>query len=96
MKMDMPGNPGPPPTILQEAATVTHQRQTVYGRPEEYFSRYAALLSAYLGRNISTHQAVMILLIGKVCRLQETPDHRDSIVDIAGYAACYARVVLSE
>jgi hypothetical protein len=34
---------------------------------------------------------MMVLL--KMARLMQTPDHRDSVVDMAGYTATYARVV---
>ncbi len=35
----------------------------------------------------------MLMILLKIARLAETPNHRDSIVDIIGYAACYAEMV---
>jgi hypothetical protein len=32
-----------------------------------------------------------MMVLMKVARLAETPDHADSLRDIAGYAACAAR-----
>jgi hypothetical protein len=33
------------------------------------------------------------MVLVKVARLVITPDHRDSIVDLAGYARCYEKIL---
>lgn len=88
-----------PRTILQEAQdAVFGPRQGAYGHPREDFQRTADLWSAYLqgcgvpvvmeGKDVAN---MMILL--KMARLMNTPDHRDSMVDMAGYAETLARVM---
>lgn len=85
----------PKKTILQSAQEIVHgPRRQAYGKPSANFSRIVALWQAYLdgrsgGRSAELtnhdHAAMMILL--KIARLQHTPDHLDSLIDIAGYAA---------
>ena len=84
------------------SAAVNGSRDADYGKPEDNFSRIARLWNGHL-INIGLIQpspqkdgylepsdvAVLLLLV-KVARLAETPNHRDSWVDIAGYAACGA------
>ena len=75
-------------------------RQKAYGHPRDNFERTARLRNGYLfackGNDApllnATDVAQMMVLL-KMARLMQTPDHRDSIVDMAGYAATYARVV---
>lgn len=83
-----------PKTILDEASEiVTGARRKAYGHPENNFGRIAALWNNYLdlkpnGRESITPQDVALMMIlMKVARLMESPDHRDSLVDLAGYAA---------
>ena len=77
-------------TILEEAARLTSEdRQQVYGHPADDYARTAALWSAYLGTPVTALQAQMCMVLVKVSRLANTPGHRDSIVDIAGYARTY-------
>jgi len=80
-----------PPSCLEEAIETVKQRQAVYGKPGAYFLRFANLLANYLNHPVTPAQAAMILLLGKVARLMESPSHRDSVVDIAGYVDCYAK-----
>lgn len=78
-------------TLLDEAAEiVTKDRNTTYGEPEDTFSRIAGLWSSYLrGRNpITATDVANMMILMKVARLSTNPGHRDSWVDIAGYAAC--------
>lgn len=73
------------PNILEEAgAAIT--RGTAYGRVTDDFERVTGAAAA-LGLDLSIpqhHPLYMILL--KISRLVGSPGHRDSIVDIAGYA----------
>lgn len=89
--------------LLHEALTiVTGARRQAYGNPEDNFTVIADLWSTYLRRlgvdftdpesklSAST-VAVMMMILMKCARLAETPNHHDSAVDVAGYAACLAR-----
>lgn len=89
--------------MLTDAASAITDRQAKYGPPNKNFANIAALWQAHLrGRygELATltidaaDVAVMSALI-KVARLAETPDHEDSWVDLAGYAACGRQVTAS-
>ena len=86
--------PEPPITILQEAHNIVHgDREQTYGDPGKNLRTIAAYWSTHLtascGEKITlTEQDVctmMILL--KQARLASNPNHRDSMVDTAGYVA---------
>ena len=75
-----------------------NDRQENYGHPSRNFARIARLWNAYLQGyysdvNISNEDVAIMMILMKVARLIETPDHEDSIVDIAGYAEAYARML---
>ncbi|NAZ37131.1 DUF6378 domain-containing protein [Rubellimicrobium sp. CFH 75288] len=79
--------------VLREAAAaITGDRQRDYGPARESFERTAALWSAALGRRVAPEQVALMLALLKVARLCTSPDHRDSWVDLAGYAALGAEV----
>lgn len=83
--------------LLQQAHEITHHdRNANYGNPEDNFQHIANLWNSYLNVRrpeaaILTKQdvATMNMLI-KVARLGNNPNHHDSALDIAGYAACLA------
>ena len=82
--------------VLAEArAAVNGARNDSYDEPESNFERIASLWSAYLGREITPTDVAVMNVLQKVGRLMHTPDHWDSWVDIAGYAACGADVATS-
>lgn len=75
--------------LLQEATkAVCADRNQTYGSPTANFERAASLSSTLLGQPIQPHQIALILMTVKMSRLVETPEHGDSWIDIAGYAAC--------
>lgn len=82
-------------TILDEANKVTSvDRQEVYGHPADDFAKVAKMTEPILSSDIDPrlrHALYMIQV--KVARLLNTPDHHDSIVDIAGYANTYDMVL---
>lgn len=74
-------------TILEEAAAATSgPRQEDYGHPAEDFARTGRLWSAILGQPVSPDEVGLCMVALKVSRLVNTPGHRDSLVDLAGYA----------
>lgn len=84
--------------ILDDAKeAVFGERQQTYGHPLENFMRAARMVEAYLAaRPMGTLRAQdvpLIMILIKIARLMETPNHKDSVVDIAGYAQAYARTV---
>lgn len=80
--------------ILKEADRLTHgDRNKNYGTPLVNHQRIAKLWSVWLQTEITPAQAAMCLALVKVARLIETPDHEDSPVDMAAYAAIYGEIV---
>lgn len=80
---------------LNEALVIVHQdRNSKYGEPEDNFGDIGSYWTTFLRKKLKVDAevtpadvAIMSALI-KVSRLQNTPDHEDSWIDIAGYAAC--------
>lgn len=85
--------PLPTKTLLQQAHEIIHgDREQTYGDPGKNLRNIASYWSIHLSATtgveiVLTPQDVcgmMILL--KQARLANTPNHRDSLMDIAGYA----------
>lgn len=74
---------------LRRALDTVIQRGRTYGGPYKNLKQTAELWSAYLGFPVLAHQVAACQILVKLSRLTETPDHNDSVVDIAGYAHCY-------
>ena len=81
--------------ILAEAeALVNGQRQADYGDKLQNFSQIAMLWQGYLAMKlrpvcaITPEDVSMMMILVKMARLAKSPDHGDSLVDIAGYARC--------
>lgn len=81
--------------ILQEADKLTNvDRQSVYGHPADDFAKVASMTGPVIESSIDPrlkHALYMIQV--KIARLLNTPDHIDSIVDIAGYSNTYFKVL---
>jgi hypothetical protein len=76
-----------PESILQEAQRIVHgARRQDYGHPFDNHSNTAALWSAYLEIPITPEQVCMLNILQKVSRSKQSIT-RDTLVDIAGFAA---------
>lgn len=83
--------------ILDEAKQcVCGNREQDYGTPEESFRAIAQLWGIYIRERMviltdvcfdPEDVAIMMALL-KIARLANNPEHMDSWVDLAGYAAC--------
>ncbi len=73
--------------MLRHAATVVAERSRAYGAPAGSMELLAKRWSITLGLTVTPAQAVMCLIDLKLTRLAHDPNHQDSILDIAGYAA---------
>jgi hypothetical protein len=74
-------------SILSEADKLIHgDRQKTYSHPFNDFTRTAKIWSAILGCDVTAEQVALCMIGIKISRLCATPDHRDSLIDIAGYA----------
>ena len=75
--------------LLAEAAEVVAvDRNSSYGEPEDSFGHIARMWSAYKGVPFEPHDVAIMQALVKAARISTTPDHRDSWLDFAGYAAC--------
>lgn len=80
------------PTLLQQANDIINgPRANDYGPVKENFERIAALWSVVLGNTITWEQVALCLVQLKVSRLVNSPNHKDSWLDIAGYAGCWEK-----
>lgn len=76
--------------ILQEAERIVNgPRASDYGDARENHQRIADIWSALLRVKVTPEQVAMCMIGVKLARLANTPDHRDSWVDIAGYVGVY-------
>jgi hypothetical protein len=84
-------------SILKEANTIIYgDREKTYGHPSKNLVTIALMWNAYLNAKANKDTlgpkdvaAMMVLL--KTARLANNPEHRDSLVDICGYAALIER-----
>jgi hypothetical protein len=76
--------------LLEEAATTIDARGDHYGTPMDNFTRIARLWSVILDKEVTPMQVGLCLDAVKTARLCATPEHWDSLVDKAGYAAATA------
>ena len=75
--------------VLKEAERcVCGQREQDYGAPEDSFSRIAEFWVTYKGVEFSPVDVAIMMALLKIARISENPQHMDSWVDLAGYAAC--------
>ncbi len=84
--------------LLSTALEAVNARPKAYGPPERNFTRIASHWNVYLTGKYGAGSAPLLdavdvaamMALMKIARLEETPDHIDSWVDLAGYAACGA------
>lgn len=83
--------------ILDEAKKcVCGNREQDYGTPEDSFRLIAQLWESYIRERmvgvtdvcINPEDVAIMMALLKIARLAYNPEHMDSWVDLAGYAAC--------
>lgn len=80
---------------------ISGERQTSYGSPENSFATIAAMWNDYrrgcMGDRITFNDVdvAMMMILLKVARTNDIPQ-KDSLVDIAGYAALAQRLLDEE
>lgn len=80
-------------SILAEAEAVIYgDREATYGSPDKNLQLIANLWGPILGQTITVDQVCILMILLKAARLLNQPAHRDSQVDICGYAALMERV----
>lgn len=73
--------------------TITEIRGAVYGPAETTFIEIADLQAALPHCNNPAVRHAMEMMCVKMVRLCRTPDHLDSVIDIAGYARTIAMIL---
>lgn len=75
--------------ILDEAKRLTTgERNETYGHPLDDYTTTAGMWTAALGHEVTAEQAILCMMLVKISRLSRNITHRDSVVDVAGYANC--------
>ena len=80
------------PAILDHAAQVLEMRAETYGPADASLQAIAARWTLTLGRPVTPAQVVLSMIDLKLVRLTHDPCHRDSLVDVIGYAALLPEV----
>ena len=74
-------------SALREMQTIIGNRGENYGNCRDNFKRIADLWSDYKGVEFSREDVAVLFMLAKIARLAQTPGHKDSLLDIGGYAA---------
>lgn len=89
--------------LLDAALAAVCERGDAYGAAGRNLQNIADRWTLHMRQRhgdlsaVFTPQDVAMLMIEtKLARLAHSPNHEDSLVDIAGYAACYADVMGEE
>lgn len=78
--------------ILDRAAEVLDVRAETYGPTAASFAAVAARWSLTLGCTVTPAEVVLCMIDLKLVRLTHDPGHRDSLIDVIGYAALLPEV----
>jgi hypothetical protein len=88
-------------TVLHEAERIIYgDREMTYGHPSKNLWTIARLWTAYVdaasdnslqGKEFTAKDVALMMILVKTARLANNDSHRDSVVDICGYAALIER-----
>ncbi len=84
------------PMLHRAQELVQGARQSDYGDKLQNFTQIAMLFQGVLAMKlqaqarITPEDVAMLMMQVKLARLAKSPDHFDSIMDVAGYAACFS------
>lgn len=81
-------------SVLKEAEEIIYgDREKTYGHPSKNLKVIAEMWNAYLGNQLclSPKDVAVMMILLKAARLGNDINHRDSVVDICGYAALIER-----
>lgn len=84
-------------TVLEEAQGIIYgDREQTYGKPSKNLECIAKLWNAYLesmgSKELNAKDVACMMILLKTARLANNQDHRDSVVDVCGYAALIERI----
>lgn len=85
-------DPEVPKSLLEQFdaayGNVTADRRDVYGDPQDTYRRISTMRAIVDECDDPQIREILGMIITKVARLIQTPDHLDSWVDVAGYSRC--------
>ena len=80
-------------SILEEANKIIYgDREKTYGNPSKCLDLIAQYWTGHVGIPITGVDVCIMMALLKLARLQNQPDHRDSLVDTVGYMALIERI----
>lgn len=79
-------------SLYDEAKAIVDQREKEYGDSRVIIPNIAERWSDIVGIDITPKQVILMMMELKRVRLKHSPDHRDSLVDLWGYAILLERV----
>lgn len=86
-------------SLLEQADNLINgDRQKDYGDKLTNFTQIAMLFQGVLApkllpdARITPEDVTVLMMQVKIARLSKSPDHKDSILDVAGYAGCYDKI----
>ena len=83
-------------SVLKEAHKIIYgDREKTYGHPAKNLETIAIMWQAFLDArgqvSLTAKDVAVMMILLKAARLGNDPSHRDSVVDICGYAALMER-----
>ncbi len=84
--------------LIRADSLINGQRQQDYGDKLENFAQIAMGFQMVLARKLAYRQEItpedvaLCMMQVKIARLTKSPEHKDSILDVAGYAGCYDKI----
>lgn len=93
-----PVAPRVPRDLVSQFASLVAERRAVYGHPAANLQMIAELWTALLrpklgGYELTALDVCSMMRLVKEARLQQTPDHVDSLGDLVGYTDCSVQVI---
>ncbi len=80
-------------SILEEAKEIIYgDREKTYGHPSVNLDNIAKFWSIYLKKDVNAQDVATMMVLLKLARMMNQPDHRDSLVDSVGYLALIERI----
>ena len=79
-------------TELLEKAKERVMQKNDYGEPEKHFTKIAEYWTTYLDYALDAEDVINMMILLKIAR-NNNAIKEDTLVDIAGYAACGAEVM---
>lgn len=81
-------------SLIADVAVVIKQRRSTYGGPRKHFQRTVDAINAIFGHKLREPLTIsdwaQIMILDKLSRNQGDNKTRDTKIDVAGYAACWA------